>query len=471
MRLLIAEDDKALGLFLSRGLEADGHRVRLACDGGAAVEAFRQEMPDLTILDLNMPVKDGEQVLEELRALDAELPVLVLTARQEVDTRVRCLDRGADDLMIKPFSLHELRARCRALLRRKREARLQLRAGDLELDRLDHTARRGGLPIVLTNKEFALLEHLMLNRGQCVSRVELLDSVWNLEPAQTTNIVDVYVNYLRRKLKDPPPGQLIRTVRGQGYMVPSETELALVAPVPRLPSSGASGPACGEQSSLRIALSSIHRFQSQENISCVSVPVPALPVAPRIRPRTALVASADRSFRQRLSEILTGLRWQVREAEGGAQAWAEAEAAPPEAVIVDSWLPDLDLAEFLKDFRGTFPQVDLVTAGGGAGAGKPARALPPGTALCSAPLPGHRYGCLEYGARARTGQMRTAQPDAAPASAVCGGIGRSGGNQPRRRLSSAAHGIYRQPLSRPCGSGAILPLAPATRAPATGCRR
>ncbi len=232
MRLLIAEDDRALGLFLSRGLEADGHRVRLAYDGAAAVEAFRQELPDLTILDLNMPIKDGEQVLEEVRALDADLPVLVLTARQEVDTRIRCLDRGADDLMIKPFSLHELRARCRALLRRKREARLLLRAGDLELDRLDHTARRAGQSILLTNKEFALLEHLMLNRGQCVSRVELLDSVWNLEPTQTTNIVDVYDNYLRRKLKDPPPGKLIRTVRGQGYMVPPETELALPVLVP-----------------------------------------------------------------------------------------------------------------------------------------------------------------------------------------------------------------------------------------------
>jgi DNA-binding response OmpR family regulator len=246
MRLLIAEDDKALGLFLSRGLEADGHRVRLAHDGGTAVEAFRQDLPDLTILDLNMPVKDGEQVLEEVRCLNADLPVLVLTARQEVATRVRCLDLGADDLMIKPFSLHELRARCRALLRRKREVRLQLRAGDLELDRLDHTARRGALSIVLTNKEFALLEHLMLNRGQCVSRVELLESVWNLEPAQTTNIVDVYINYLRRKLKDPPPGQLIRTVRGQGYIVPSEAELALPLPlVISVPLAGlrAAGPA------------------------------------------------------------------------------------------------------------------------------------------------------------------------------------------------------------------------------------
>jgi DNA-binding response OmpR family regulator len=226
MRLLVAEDDKALGMFLSRGLEADGHRVRVAMDGAAALEAFRQDLPDLTILDLNLPIKDGEQVLAELRALDADLPVLILTARQEVDTRVRCLDLGADDLMVKPFSLHELRARCRALLRRKREARLQLRAGDLELDRLNHTARRAGESIVLTNKEFSLLEHLMLNRGQCVSRVDLLDSVWNLEPAQTTNIVDVYVNYLRRKLHDPPPGHLIRTVRGQGYVVPSEAELS-----------------------------------------------------------------------------------------------------------------------------------------------------------------------------------------------------------------------------------------------------
>ncbi len=229
MELLIAEDNKPLGIFLARGLEADGHRVRLTCDGGAAVEAFREALPDLTILDLNMPVKDGEQVLEEVRALDADLPVLILTARQEVETRVRCLDLGADDLMIKPFSLHELRARCRALLRRKREARLLLRAGDLELDRLDHTVRRGGRQIALTNKEFALLEHLLLSRGQCVSRVELLDSVWKMDPAQTTNIVDVYVNYLRRKLQDPPPGRLIRTVRGFGYKMASQSELTLGA--------------------------------------------------------------------------------------------------------------------------------------------------------------------------------------------------------------------------------------------------
>ena len=229
MRLLIAEDDKALAIFLGRGLEADGHRVRLAHDGGTAIEAFRQDLPDLTILDLNMPVKDGEQVLDEVRMVDTDLPVLVLTARQEVDTRVRCLDHGADDLMIKPFSLHELRARCRVLLRRKRDAKLLLRAGDLELDRMEHTARRGSGSIELTNKEFALLEHLLLNRGQCVTRVELLECVWNFESGQTTNIVDVYINYLRRKLKDPAPGRLIRTVRGQGYIVPPDIELNLPA--------------------------------------------------------------------------------------------------------------------------------------------------------------------------------------------------------------------------------------------------
>lgn len=229
MRLLIAEDDKALGVFLRRGLEAEGHRVRLAYDGAEAMRAFREEQPDLTILDLNLPVMDGEEVLSAVRTMDHDLPVLVLTARQEVETRVRCLDHGADDLMVKPFSLYELRARCRALLRRKREARLLLRASNLELNRLDHRAIRGGEAIELTNKEFALLEHLMLNRGHCVSRMELLDSVWHLEPAQSTNIVDVYVNYLRRKLKDPPPGQLIQTVRCKGYMVPADDNMSLVA--------------------------------------------------------------------------------------------------------------------------------------------------------------------------------------------------------------------------------------------------
>lgn len=229
MRLLIAEDDKALGRFLQRELETEGYRVRLAADGRAAVEAFREDLPDLTILNLNLRGDDGEngeRILDMVRMLNAELPVMVLSARQEMDTRVRCLERGADDFMTKPLNLRELRARCRALLRRRRGARLALRAGDLELDRLERSAWRAGRAVELTNLEFALLEYLMLNRGHCVSRVELLDSVWKTEAAQTTNIVDVYVNYLRGKIRDPRPGTLIRTVRGQGYMVPSETELS-----------------------------------------------------------------------------------------------------------------------------------------------------------------------------------------------------------------------------------------------------
>ena len=235
MKVLIAESDMALGMFLSRGLEADGLLVYRTDDGVAAVEAFRQELPDLTILDLNLPIEDLEKILEKIRALDPELPILVLTARKELNTRVRCLEHGADDFIVKPFSLHEFRARCRALLRRKRESRLLLRAGDLVIDRLDHTVRRAGQSILLTNKEFALLEHLLLNRGQCVSRLELLKSVWNLEPAQHPNIVDVYINYLRRKLKDPPPGQLICTIQGQGFVIPAESVL-ITAPIERLES-------------------------------------------------------------------------------------------------------------------------------------------------------------------------------------------------------------------------------------------
>jgi DNA-binding response OmpR family regulator len=221
MKVLIAEDDKALAQFLRRVLEADGHRVQVAGDGAKAIDAYKSELPDLTILDLNMPVKRGEDVLIEAREVNSELPVLILTGRQELETRIWCLEHGADDLMLKPFSLSELRARCRALLRRKRDAKLSLRAGDVEVNRLTHTVWRAGACISLTNKEFALLEQLMLNCGHCVSRTELLDSVWNFGPSQTTNIVDVYINYLRRKLGDAESGLLIKTVRGIGYMIES----------------------------------------------------------------------------------------------------------------------------------------------------------------------------------------------------------------------------------------------------------
>jgi DNA-binding response OmpR family regulator len=226
MQLLIADDDVVLSHFLRHRMEMEGHQVRVVHNGAAAVAAFREQSPDLTILDLNMPLKDGEQALGEMREANSELPILVLTGRSEVHTRVRCLDSGADDLLTKPFSLSELQARCRVLLRRKRALQLVLRAGDLELCRLDRVVRNGSCDLSLTNKEFALLEHLMLNRGHCVTRLQLLESVWKGEPVETTNIVDVYVNYLRRKLDDAPPGVLIRTVRGKGYMIPFESRIA-----------------------------------------------------------------------------------------------------------------------------------------------------------------------------------------------------------------------------------------------------
>jgi DNA-binding response OmpR family regulator len=218
MRILIAEDDCALGRFLQRGIEAEGHMVDLVTDGESASSRFAETSPDLTILDLNLPRRDGTEVLRMARSTNRELPILVLTARQDMETRIQCLDLGADDCMLKPFSLMELRARCRALLRRGHDTKLILRSGDLELNRVEHSVSRDGEPVPLTNKEFALLEYLMLQPGLCVSRPVLLEQVWNMKPGAGTNVVDVYVNYLRKKLHDTDQvSPLIHTVRGQGY--------------------------------------------------------------------------------------------------------------------------------------------------------------------------------------------------------------------------------------------------------------
>ena len=219
MTVLIAEDDRALATFLRRAFEAEGRRVQVVSDGIEGVDAFRDEDPDLTILDLNLPRMDGEKALDAMRQLDAERPILILTARTDLQSRVRCLEHGADDLILKPFSLIELRARCASLLRRRTCPNSYLRMDDLELDRMSRTVVRAGRKVDLTNKEFALLEQLLLNRGMCLSRSELLQRVWKSETVQTTNIVDVYVNYLRRKLNDRPAGSIIRTLHGKGYMI------------------------------------------------------------------------------------------------------------------------------------------------------------------------------------------------------------------------------------------------------------
>ncbi len=219
MRLLIAEDDAALAGFLRRGLESEGYEVSTAADGLEALEAISLETPDLAILDLKMPRLDGTELLRRLRASGANFPVLVLTGGSDLAVRLACLDEGADDCMFKPFSLQELRARCRALLRRSTATPAAVvRVQDLSLDRMERLVERAGRQIKLTNREYALLEQLVLERGRCVPRSALLERVWGLASSET-NVVDVYINYLRRKLGDRGPAQLIETVRGRGYRI------------------------------------------------------------------------------------------------------------------------------------------------------------------------------------------------------------------------------------------------------------
>jgi DNA-binding response OmpR family regulator len=227
MRLLIAEDDPALGMFLARGLEQEGHEVTMATDGEMAMEAVRSDLPEMALLDLNLPRRDGTEVLEFLRSLTDDVPVLILTARKEPEVRLHCLEMGADDFMQKPFSFAELRARFRALERR-RSPGLVLRNGEVELRRVEHAVTLRGEPVALTAREYGLLEYLMLHRGRAVSRTTLLREVWNVSESAGTNVVDVYVNYLRRKLEGSSSGDgtvgepgvsFIRTVRGVGYTV------------------------------------------------------------------------------------------------------------------------------------------------------------------------------------------------------------------------------------------------------------
>jgi DNA-binding response OmpR family regulator len=223
MRVLVVEDDRALGLFLQKGLKLEGHEVEWVGDGETALEHAAVHAPDLIVLDLSLPRKDGTEVLAEVHRRFGETAVLVLTGRSQVDERIRCLNNGADDCLLKPFSFHELAARCRAILRRKASAGdAVLRYGGVEMNRMDRTVRRDGVGVELTAKEFALLEFLLLRRGHCCTRAELLREVWQMNPESGTNVVDVYVNYLRRKLgAAQPDGEssvpVIETVRGSGY--------------------------------------------------------------------------------------------------------------------------------------------------------------------------------------------------------------------------------------------------------------
>lgn len=223
MRILIVEDDVALASFIRKGLEAEHHTVDTALDGEQGRSMAIGIDYDLVVLDLNLPSVDGISVLKSLRQRKANLPVMVLTARSRVEDRVQCLDLGADDYLVKPFSFLELSARARALLRRSHlpsESLLKVR--DLNLDRVERRVERGGRPIELTTKEFALLEYLMRNAGRRVTRAMIIEHVWNLTFDSTTNVVDVYINYLRRKVDDGFQPSLIHTVRGVGYQLSAE---------------------------------------------------------------------------------------------------------------------------------------------------------------------------------------------------------------------------------------------------------
>ncbi len=219
MRVLIVEDDPALGALLARTFQSDGHAVTRVQDGDAALQAWGETSFSLLMLDLNLPTRDGIEVLQQIRSA-SEAAILVLTARAEAEDRLRCLELGADDFLAKPFSLRELQLRSRRLLARAcNGAASVLRCGDLVLDRVRRTVERGGVSIDLTTKEFALLAYLLEHRGECVSRAHLLEQVWQMHPGVNTNVVDVYINYLRRKLDEGSREKLIHTMRGNGYML------------------------------------------------------------------------------------------------------------------------------------------------------------------------------------------------------------------------------------------------------------
>ncbi len=217
-QVLLIEDEPGIVDFIRRGLEGHGFRVRAETDGIAGERAALEEPVDMVVLDLMLPGRSGLEVLSRLHSAKPELPVIVLTARGEVEDRVAGLDRGAVDYLVKPFSLAELAARIRAQLR---SASLgvgtRLEAEDVELELLSRKVRRQGRPIALSSTEFELLAHLMRNHDRVVGREEILSAVWGYQHDPATNIVDVYIGYLRRKLRLPDSPAPIQTVRSVGY--------------------------------------------------------------------------------------------------------------------------------------------------------------------------------------------------------------------------------------------------------------
>ncbi len=219
MRILVVEDEKKVARFLEKGLREEGYSVDVSHDGTDGLLKAHVHDYDLLVLDVMLPEKSGLEVVRELRARESSVPVLLLTARGDQDDIVLGLDAGADDYLTKPFGFDELLARVRALLRRGGSARPdRLIYDDLELDRVTHKAHRGGDRLDLTPKEFQLLEFLMLNAERVVRRTELLEKVWDLQFDPMSNVIDVHVGHLRRKLRESGDDPLVHTVRGVGYI-------------------------------------------------------------------------------------------------------------------------------------------------------------------------------------------------------------------------------------------------------------
>jgi two-component system copper resistance phosphate regulon response regulator CusR len=223
MRLLVVEDELKLAQYLQKGLSENGHVVDLARDGIEGRRLATGGEYDLVLLDLMLPGVDGFGVLAAIRAANRRLPVLMLTARDKVEDRVRGLEQGADDYLVKPFAFSELLARVGALLRRgangQAQATTALALGDLELDLVTRKAQRAGQRLDLTAKEFKLLTLLLRRRGQILSRTTLAEQVWDMNFDSDTNVVEVAVRRLRAKLDDPFPAKLLHTVRGMGYVL------------------------------------------------------------------------------------------------------------------------------------------------------------------------------------------------------------------------------------------------------------
>ena len=220
MRILVVEDEAKMASFIKRGLEEEGSAVDISSDGQDGLYRASTGSYDLIVLDITLPLMDGLEVCRKLRESRVSTPILLLTARDSVDMKVRGLDSGADDYLTKPFAFAELLARIRALRRRDRtEVNLRLEIGDLVLDPLTRRVSRANQPISLTSKEFALLECFMRHPDQVLSRTVLSENVWDETFDSFTNVIDVYVNYLRNKIDRNFPTKLIHTVRGAGYVM------------------------------------------------------------------------------------------------------------------------------------------------------------------------------------------------------------------------------------------------------------